>query len=111
MRLLYWSGFVSVLAGVGGAVLFVPVVSTIFPVHIDFVRGTGLLIALAGALYASPNLLKTGLADLRLALPLALISSTSAIGGAMVGLILPAKVIQISLSVMIVFIIILAVKS
>jgi hypothetical protein len=48
-------GVVSVMGGVGGGVLFVPIVSALFPFHLDFVRGTGLLIALAGALAAGPG--------------------------------------------------------
>ena len=41
-------GIVAVLAGVGGGVLFVPIVGSFFPFHLDFVRGAGLLFALAG---------------------------------------------------------------
>ncbi len=78
-------GIVAVLGGVGGGVLFVPIISGFFPFHIDFVRGTGLLVALCGALAAGPELLKSNLASLRLAMPMALIASTMAIVGAMVG--------------------------
>ena len=42
-------GVVAVLAGVGGGVLFVPIVGGFFPFHLDFVRGAGLLLALSGA--------------------------------------------------------------
>jgi hypothetical protein len=42
------------------------------------------------ALSAGPNLLRGGLADLRLALPLALLASASSIRGALLGLALPA---------------------
>lgn len=45
-------GIIAVMAGVGGGVLFVPLVSGFFPFHLDFVRGAGLLVALAGALAA-----------------------------------------------------------
>jgi uncharacterized membrane protein YfcA len=90
-------GIVAVLAGVGGGVLFVPIISGFFPFHLDFVRGTGLLVALSGALAAGPGLLKANLASLRLAIPVALIASTCAIVGAMVGLALPTHVIQICL--------------
>ena len=45
-------GILAVLGGVGGGVLFVPIVGGFFPFHIDFVRGAGLLVALAGALAA-----------------------------------------------------------
>ncbi len=90
-------GIVAVLGGVGGGVLFVPIIGGFFPFHLDFVRGAGLLVALAGALAAGPGLLKKGMADLRLALPVALIASTCAIIGAMIGLALPANVIQTAL--------------
>jgi len=107
-------GIVAVLGGVGAGVLFVPIVGGFFPFHIDFVRGAGLLVALAGALAAGPALLKKGLADLRLSLPLAVIASASAIVGAMIGLALPTNVVQISLGATIlglVLIMLLAKKS
>nr|WP_276627654.1 hypothetical protein [Archaeoglobus fulgidus] len=49
------------MAGVGGGVLFVPLVSGFFPFHLDYVRGAGLFVALTGALAAGPGLLKRGL--------------------------------------------------
>ncbi len=90
-------GIAAVLAGVGGGVLFVPIISGFFPFHLDFVRGTGLLVALSGALAAGPGLLKLNLASLRLAIPVALIASTCAIAGAIIGLALPTNIVQICL--------------
>ncbi len=90
-------GIFAVLGGVGGGVLFVPIISGFFPFHLDFVRGTGLLVALSGALAAGPGLLKMNLASLRLAIPVALIASTCAIIGAMIGLALPTNIVQIAL--------------
>ncbi len=90
-------GIVAVIGGVGGGVLFVPIVSGFFPFHLDFVRGTGLLLALACALSASPGLLRTGMVNLRLTLPLALVASSSSIIGAMIGLALPPHVVQTAL--------------
>ena len=104
-------GIIAVLAGVGGGVLFVPLVSGFFPFHLDFVRGAGLLVALAGALAAGPGLLKRNLASLRLALPVALIASSCAIVGAFLGLALPANVVQICLGGTIMFIAILLLTS
>ncbi len=94
-------GIVAVPAGIGGGTLFVPIVGGFFPFHLDFVRGAGLLVALASALAAGPMLLRGGLANLRLALPLALLASISSIAGAMLGLALPANVIQIALGVIV----------
>ena len=100
-------GILAVAAGVGGGVLFVPIVSSIFPFHLDFVRGAGLLVALTGALSAGPGLLRKGLADLRLAIPMALMASTSSIFGAMVGLALPTWLVQIFLGSTILFIVLI----
>ncbi|MGD8292911.1 MAG: sulfite exporter TauE/SafE family protein [Desulfobacterales bacterium] len=107
-------GIVAVLAGVGGGVLYVPLVSGFFPFHIDFVRGVGLMVALAGALAAGPGLLRRNLANLKLALPVALIASAFSILGAMLGLYLSAldpNIIQTCLGVTIVGIAILLVAS
>jgi len=62
-------GIVAVIGGIGGGVLFVPIVGGFFPFHLDFVRGAGLLLALSGSLSAGPALLRGGLASLRLAMP------------------------------------------
>src|SRR5512144_1725146 len=90
-------GIVAVPAGIGGGTLFVPIVGSFFPFHLDFVRGAGLLVALASALAAGPTLLRGGLGSLRLALPLAVLASASSIGGAMLGLAMPAQVVQMLL--------------
>lgn len=95
----FFLGMLAVPAGVGGGVLFVPIVSGFFPFHLDFVRGAGLMVALASALAAGPKLLRVGLADLRLALPLALLASASSILGAMIGLALPAPIVQTALGI------------
>jgi uncharacterized membrane protein YfcA len=92
-------GIVAVLAGVGGGVLFVPVVGAFFPFHLDFVRAAGLLIALTSALSAAPSLLGNGLASLRLAMPLALVGSVTSVVGALVGLALPTDVVQMALGI------------
>lgn len=98
-------GIVAVLGGVGGGVLYVPIVSGFFPFHLDFVRATGLLVALSTALSAGPGLLKRNLASLRLAMPMALIASISSIFGALIGLALPTNVVQTLLGVAIITIV------
>ena len=107
-------GIIAVLAGVGGGVLYVPLVSGFFPFHIDFVRGAGLMVALAGALAAGPGLLRRNLASLRLAIPVALIASSFSILGAMLGLYLSKinpNIVQVCLGVTIVGIAILLLLS
>ena len=97
----FFIGIVAVPAGIGGGTLFVPIIGGFFPFHLDFVRGAGLLVALASALAAGPMLLRGGLASLRLALPLALLASISSIGGALLGLAMPAAAIQTALGVIV----------
>lgn len=100
-------GILAVLGGVGGGVLFVPIVGGFFPFHLDFVSGAGLLVALAGALAAGPGLLRKGLADLRLAIPVALVASTFAIIGAMAATDIDQDVRKIALGVVILGIVVI----
>ncbi len=104
-------GIVAILGGVGGGVLFVPIVSGFFPFHLDFVRGAGLLLALCGALAAGPSLLRSGMASMRLALPLALVGSITSIFGALLGLALPVNVVQTALGVVILAIVVLMLRT
>jgi uncharacterized membrane protein YfcA len=94
-------GVVAVVGGIGGGVLFVPIVGGFFPFHVDFVRGASLLLALCGALAAAPSALRSGMASLRLAMPLALVGSVTAIAGAYIGLSLPERVVQGALGVIV----------
>lgn len=95
--LTFFLGIVAVIAGVGGGVLFVPIVASFFPFHLDFVRGAGLVLALAGTVAAAPVLLRSGLANLRLVMPLALAGSVCSLVGAIVGLALPTDFVQTAL--------------
>ena len=99
--LTFLFGIVAVLAGVGGGVLFVPIVGGFFPFHLDYVRAAGLILALSGALSAGPALLKSGIASLRLAMPLALVGSVTSIFGAFLGFALPVQAMQTILGVVI----------
>jgi uncharacterized membrane protein YfcA len=100
-------GIVAVLGGIGGGVLFVPIVASFFPFHLDFVRGAGLVFALAGTLAAGPTLLRNRMASLRLVMPLALAGSVASFAGAVVGLSMPTDALQTALGVLVVAIAIL----
>jgi uncharacterized membrane protein YfcA len=104
-------GIVAVPAGVGGGVLFVPIVGGFFPFHLDFVRGAGLLVAMASALAAAPDLLRNGLADLRVALPLMLVASLTSILGALIGLSLSASTVNIALGLVVLGIVVLIARA
>lgn len=100
-------GIVAVPAGVGGGVLFVPIVAGFFPFHLDFVRGAGFMVGLSSALAASPSLLRLSLANLRLALLPSLLIAASQMVGAVIGLELPAALVQTTLGLAILGIVVL----
>jgi len=104
-------GIVAILGGVGGGVLFVPLVSSFFPFHQEYIRCAGLLIALAGSLSASPILIKRNLADLRLSIPASLIASTASIFGARLGISLQANVMQLAMAFLMTGIVILLITA
>jgi len=97
-------GIIAVAAGIGGGVLFVPIVGSLFPFHLDFVRGAGLMLALCGALSASPRIIRGGLGEMRMVIPLSLAGSVAAMVGAHMGLLLPTKVLQTSLGIIVLII-------
>ncbi|RLW70467.1 MAG: hypothetical protein B6D68_00770 [spirochete symbiont of Stewartia floridana] len=92
-------GILSVMAGIGGGILYVPIVGALFPFHIDYVRSAGVVVVLTGALSAIPRLLKGRLASLRLALPLALTGSIGALIGAGIGLKMPEYLVELCLGI------------
>jgi len=79
-------GIIAPISGVGGGVLFVPLTTALFPFHVDFIRGAGLIMALTSALSSTPKLTKEGLANLRIMAPVVMVSSITSILGGVIGL-------------------------
>jgi len=79
-------GIISPVSGVGGGVLFVPLSTLIFPFHVDFIRGAGLVMAVTSALSSVPYLTKIGLANIRIFAALAPIMVITSVVGGLVGL-------------------------
>jgi uncharacterized membrane protein YfcA len=61
-------GMVAVLGGVGGGVVFTPLMMGFTSIDSFIIRATGLLVAMAGSLVAARPFLKRGLANIRLLL-------------------------------------------
>jgi uncharacterized membrane protein YfcA len=79
-------GVIAPIGGVGGGVLFVPLAVAFLPFNVDFIRGAGLLMALTSSLSSSPLFVTKGLANLRIVIPIALVSIVTSICGSLVGL-------------------------
>ncbi len=59
-------GIVAVLAGVGGGVVFTPIMMGFTPIDSFVIRATGLFVAMAGALVAAKPFLRKGIANIRI---------------------------------------------
>lgn len=80
--------------------MFVPLASALFAIHVDFVRGAGLMVALVGAIAAAPALMEKRLSRIRISIPLALAGSVGSIFGARVGLLVPENAIMLALAIL-----------
>ena len=107
-------GFVAALAGVGGVVLFTPIMIAFTSIHPDIVRATGLAIATMSSLMSARPYLGRGIANFNLALFSALPYTIFAIIGSLIGLHITAvmgsfgkALIRFALGVLVLFIVIL----
>lgn len=76
-------GIVAVLGGVGGGVIFTPLMMGFTSIDSYIIRATGLFVAMAGALVAARPFLRRGLANIRILLFAAVPYSIFAIIGAL----------------------------
>jgi len=76
-------GIVAVLGGVGGGVVFTPLMMGFTSIDSFIIRATGLLVAMAGSLVAARPFLNRGLANMRLLLMAAVPYAVFAVIGAM----------------------------
>lgn len=75
-------GIIAPISGIGGGSIFVPFAALLFPFNIDFIRGTGIVLAVVTASISVPYLIRKGLASLRIFAVIApVIVITSTIGG------------------------------
>jgi uncharacterized membrane protein YfcA len=76
-------GIIAVLGGVGGGVVFTPLMMGFTPFDSFIIRATGLFIAMCGSLVAARPFLRRGLANVRLLLFAGVPYSAFAVGGAL----------------------------
>jgi uncharacterized membrane protein YfcA len=76
-------GIIAVLGGVGGGVVFTPIMMGFTPIDSFIIRATGLFIAMCGSLVAARPFLRRGLANMRLLLFAGVPYSIFAVSGAL----------------------------
>jgi uncharacterized membrane protein YfcA len=73
---------ISVIAGIGGGVIFTPIMLAFTSVNSIVVRGTGLIVAMFSGLISTGIFIKKGLSNYRIALVLTLSQAAGALAGA-----------------------------
>jgi hypothetical protein len=79
-------GIIAPVSGVGGGVIFVPLLTAFSPLNVDYIRGAGVMVALASAMTSSPTAMRRGFTNLKLVLPLVAVSNITAFIGGNLGL-------------------------
>ena len=75
-------GIVSVLAGIGGGVIFTPIMMAFTPIDSVVIRATGLIVAMFSGLIASGIFMKKGIGNLKLCVTLTVSQGLGALIGA-----------------------------
>ena len=88
------AGVLGAILGLGGGILLVPLLTLFFGVSLPYAMGASVLSVIATSCGAAAGHLRSGLANIRLGLFLALFTVTGALAGASLVGVLPVRVLQ-----------------
>lgn len=97
-------GVTSGLFGIGGAVIGVPGLVGVLGVSDLIAKGTTLVVVVVTSVTGSVANRRTGLVDVRTGLIVGLVAAVSAVGGAYIGLAMPARVSSVLFGVLLVLV-------
>lgn len=102
---------VAVIAGIGGGVIFTPVMLAFTPINSLIIRGTGLIVSMFSGLVSTGPFMRSGLANLKLVIFCACAYGMGAFAGAQGALVLAERmgasgdaVVRMSLGVIVLFV-------
>ncbi|MBD2298171.1 sulfite exporter TauE/SafE family protein [Nostoc sp. FACHB-87] len=106
--LLVWlgsfsAGFVGALTGLGGGVVIVPLLTSVFGVDIRYAVGASLVSVIATSLGAASTYIKKGYTNLRLGMFLEVATTIGAIIGAMIAVFVSVKMLTIVLAIVLIY--------
>lgn len=106
--LLVWlgsfsAGFVGALTGLGGGVVIVPLLTSVFGVDIRYAVGASLVSVIATSLGAASTYIKKGYTNLRLGMFLEVATTIGAIVGAMIAVFVSVKMLTIVLAIVLIY--------
>jgi len=102
---------VAVIAGIGGGVIFTPIMLAFTPINTVIIRGTGLIVAMFSGLISTGPFMRSGLANLKLVILCACAYGIGAFAGAQGALVLAQSmgasgdaVVRLSLGIIVLFV-------
>ncbi|MFN6481922.1 MULTISPECIES: sulfite exporter TauE/SafE family protein [unclassified Nostoc] len=106
--LLIWigsfsAGFLGALTGLGGGVVIVPLLTSVFGVDIRYAVGASLVSVIATSLGAASIYIKKGYTNLRLGMFLEVATTIGAIAGAMIATFVSVKALTIVLAIVLIY--------
>ncbi|MBD2567097.1 sulfite exporter TauE/SafE family protein [Anabaena lutea] len=106
--LLVWlgsfsAGLVGALTGLGGGVVIVPLLTSVFGVDIRYAVGASLVSVIATSLGAASTYIRKGYTNLRLGMFLEVATTTGAIVGALIASFITVKMLTIVLAVVLIY--------
>ncbi|WP_413173011.1 sulfite exporter TauE/SafE family protein [Anabaena azotica] len=106
--LLVWlgsfsAGLVGSLTGLGGGVVIVPLLTSVFDVDIRYAIGASLVSVIATSLGSASTYIKTGFANLRLGMFLEVATTIGAIIGALIAAFVSVKFLTLILAVVLIY--------
>lgn len=97
------TGFVGALTGLGGGVVIVPLLTSVFAVDIRYAVGASLVSVIATSSGAACSYIKKGYTNLRLGMFLEVATTIGAIVGALIATFVSAKALTIVLAVVLIY--------
>ncbi|MBD2516469.1 sulfite exporter TauE/SafE family protein [Nostoc sp. FACHB-973] len=106
--LLVWigsfsAGFLGALTGLGGGVVIVPLLTSVFGVDLRYAVGASLVSVIATSLGAASTYIKKGYTNLRLGMFLEVGTTIGAIAGAMIATFVSVKALTIVLAIVLIY--------
>jgi uncharacterized membrane protein YfcA len=106
--LLVWlgsfsAGLVGALTGLGGGVIIVPLLTSVFGVDIRYAIGASLVSVIATSLGAASTYIKKGYTNLRLGMVLEVATTIGAIVGALIATFITVKILTLVLAVVLIY--------
>ncbi|MDZ8184427.1 MAG: sulfite exporter TauE/SafE family protein [Nostoc sp. ChiSLP02] len=106
--LLVWigsfsAGFLGALTGLGGGVVIVPLLTSVFGVDIRYAVGASLVSVIATSLGAASTYIKQGYTNLRLGMFLEVATTIGAIAGAIIATFVSVKALTIVLAIVLIY--------